>query len=152
MDLKKIGNRRVISVLAETSLEDASRLMRENHVGDVVVIEPRGDRRVPIGMLTDRDIVLATIAIGAPVAALAAGDIMSSEVVMMPEDGSLSSAITLMKERGVRRIPLVGEGKDLRGILALEDVMSFLARELTALAEVSAREKEIETQRRRKLA
>ena len=67
MFLLKFGE---ISVLAETSLEDASRLMRENHVGDVVVIEPRGDRRVPIGMLTDRDIVLATIAIGAPVAAL----------------------------------------------------------------------------------
>jgi CBS domain-containing protein len=152
MDLKKIGRLRVVSVLSEASLEDASRAMRENHVGDVVVIEVRGGRKVPVGMLTDRDIVMATVALGAPTNALAVGDIMTTDLVLVDASASLTHVIELMKERGVKRIPLIGENKDLVGIISLEDVTRFLARELSALAEVATRQKEVEVQRRRKFA
>lgn len=152
MDLKKIGRMRVVTVTPETSLADAARLMREYHVGDVVVVEQKGGKNVPVGVLTDRDIVLATIAIGAATDALAAGDIMTSDLATVPEDSSLTQVIELMKERGVKRVPLLGEGGELAGIVALEDVTRFLARELSALAEVSQRQKEVETERRRKFA
>ena len=152
MDLRKIGKLKVITVLAESGLEDAARLMRENHVGDVVVVENRNGKHVAVGMLTDRDIVLATIALGAPVNALVVGDIMSTDLVTVNAESSLSRVIELMKERGVKRIPLTGEGKEVLGIIALEDVTRFLAHELSALAEVSLRQKEVETLRRRKFA
>jgi len=150
MDLKKIGKMGVITVTAETSVPDVARVMRESHVGDVVVIESRGGRKVPVGMLTDRDIVLATIALGAPVNALAAGDIMTTDLVTVPAESSLSLVISLMKERGVKRIPLLGDRQEIVGVITLEDVTRFLAHELSALAEVSPRQQEVELLRRRK--
>ncbi len=152
MDLKKLGSKRVVTVTADTSLEDAARLMRENHVGDVVIVESKGSKKIPIGILTDRDIVMATIALGAPAAPLATGDIMTSDLVTIKEDESLNHLIDLMKEKGVKRVPIVGKDCDLLGIIALEDVMALLTKELAALAEVGKRQKEVEFQRRQKFA
>lgn len=152
MDLKKIGNQRVVTVLADTPLEDAARLMRENHVGDVVVVKSKNGKAVPIGILTDRDIVMATIALGAPVSPLTAGDLMTTELVTIQEGQSLIQLIDLMKKRGVKRVPLVGKDHELVGIIALEDVMNLLAGELSALAEVANRQKQMELHRRQKLA
>ncbi len=152
MNLKNLGQKYVVTVTTETSLEDTARLMRENHVGDVVVVEKKGDRKLPVGILTDRDIVMATIALGAPVTPLAAGDIMTTDIVTVGENESLNNLIDLMKERGVKRVPIVNSERGLVGIIALEDVMALLSRELAALAEVGRRQKEVELQRRRKFA
>ena len=152
MNLKNLGQKYVVTVTPETNLEDASRLMRENHVGDVVVVEVKAGRKVPVGILTDRDIVLATIAVGAPAKPFVAGDIMTKNIVTVKEDESLNNLIDLMKEKGVKRVPIVNRERGLIGIIALEDIIGLLSRELNALAEVVKRQKEIELQRRPKLA
>jgi CBS domain-containing protein len=150
MNLKTLGQKYVVTVTTETSLEDTARLMRENHVGDVVVVELKGDRKLPVGILTDRDIVMATIALGAPVKPLAAGDIMTTNIVTVKENESLNNLIDLMKEKGVKRVPIVNQERGIVGIIALDDVMALLSRELAALAEVGKRQKEVELQRRQK--
>lgn len=152
MNLKSLGQKYVVTVTTETSLEDAARLMRENHVGDVVVVDQKGNGKVPVGILTDRDIVMATIALGAPVEPLAAGDVMTTGIVTVREDESLNSLIDLMKENGVKRVPIVNKERALVGIISVEDVVALLSLELAALADVSKRQKEMELQRRRKFA
>ncbi len=152
MDLKKLGRRNVATVTKDSRLEDAARLMRDAHVGDVIVVEQRDGLRIPLGILTDRDIVLATIALGAAPAALEAGDIMSTSLITVNETDNLLNVITLMKEQGIKRIPIVGPENELMGIIALEDIMRLLTEELSALAEVSGRQRTLEMERRRKLA
>lgn len=152
MNLKSIGTSRVITVGRETSLNDAARLMRDHHVGDVVVVENREGRPCPVGILTDRDLVMATTALGAPTEPMAAGDVMTSEVVTAAEDAGLSHVIRLMKTHGVKRIPLVGLYGELVGLVALEDVMSFLVTELASLAAVGKEQELVEWERRRRLA
>lgn len=149
MDLKKVGHRKVLTVAKETSLEEAARGMREAHLGDVIVLN---DRKVPIGILTDRDIVMATIALGVDASALLVEDIMTAGLVTVKESDSLAQVIRLMKENGVKRVPIVGDEFQLLGVIALEDVLSLLAAELSALAEVSGRQRQFEVHRRRKIA
>lgn len=152
MDLMKIASSRAITVPRETSLAEVARLMRDNHVGDVVVTEQKAGRLAPVGILTDRDIVMATIAVGAPIEPLLAGDVMTAEVACISADASLIDAIALMKEKGIRRLPLINKDASLIGIVTLEDIMALLSRELTALAQVAERQKEMELRRRRTLS
>ncbi len=152
MKLSKIGQRKVVTITKETSLEDAARMMREHHVGNVVVVEGRNGRRFPQGILTDRDIVMATIALGAPASAFTAEEVMTSSLYTVAENESLESVIDLMKTKGVKRVPILGREEELVGIISLEDVMALLSTEISALAEVAKRQKEVEIDRRRKLA
>jgi len=148
MQLKEMGANQVITVAMETTLEEAARVMRDEHVGDVVVVSDHKPR----GILTDRDIVMTTIALGAPANPLTAGDLMSADLVTILETESVSTLVSLMKRNGVRRVPLVKETGELVGIVSVEDVMSYLARELTALSEISIRQREKERHRRRNVA
>jgi CBS domain-containing protein len=152
MELLKIGRSQVVSVKPEATLEETARVMREHHVGDVVVAEERGNQRFPVGIMTDRDIVMATLALGAPTAPMLAEDLMTTDLVTVGEQESLVRVIELMKENGVKRVPILGKEKELVGIIALEDIMRLLSQEIAALTEVGRRQKEIEFDRRRKLA
>lgn len=150
MELEKICQKNVVIAMTGNSLEEAARLMRENHVGDLVVVEIQGKIRVPIGLLTDRDIVMATLALGAPPHPFTVGDVMSTNLITVDENESIDHAIELMKENGVKRIPIVGKGAELRGIISAEDIMFYLTHELAELSKVSKLQRKIEQQRRRK--
>ncbi|HEY3289058.1 MAG TPA: CBS domain-containing protein, partial [Anaerolineae bacterium] len=63
---------------ADTSISEVAALMRKHHVGDVIVVEDKGQKRVPIGIVTDRDIVIETIALKLDANAFTAGDLMSA--------------------------------------------------------------------------
>jgi CBS domain-containing protein len=152
MGLVDIGRRKVVTAERETSLNDAARIMREAHVGDVVVVDQQGAHPAPVGILTDRDIVMATVAIGATPGAFNVDDVMTSSLVTVSEEDSVAKVILLMKEHGVRRIPILGAKAELAGIISIEDVISHLAEELSSLAEVSSRQYQMEIQRRRKIA
>jgi CBS domain-containing protein len=121
-------------------------------VGDVVVIDQKGNHSIPVGILTDRDMVVSTTALGASMEAFNAEDVMSTSLVSAGEDESLFRVISLMKEHGVKRVPLVGRDHELTGIVAIEDIMAALSDELSSLSEVASRQRQIENQRRRKIA
>lgn len=151
MDLAKIGKRTVVTVMKFSSVNDAAGIMRDSHVGDVVVVEFQGLLMIPVGMLTDRDIVMATTALGVDATKLLVEDIMTISPVSVHERESLTRVIELMKTQGVKRLPILGDSGELTGIVTLEDIMSLLASELSALAEVAQREKEVELETRRRL-
>ncbi|HUW27982.1 MAG TPA: CBS domain-containing protein [Sulfuriferula sp.] len=149
MAIGEICNREVIVVAQETTIGEAAQLMRQHHVGDVVVVTEEGGRRKPVGIVTDRDVVVEVVATGLDPAVLTVGDIMVPDLATVPEQTGVFEAIRYMRDQGVRRMPVVGEDGSLIGILALDDLLELLAEELGALARLVTREQGKEIQNRR---
>jgi CBS domain-containing protein len=120
----------------ELSLPDTAALMRKNHVGDVVVIESRAGTRVPIGIVTDRDIVMETMALQLDAALFTAGDIMNTPLVTVKENAGFIETLRLMRSNGIRRMPVVTETGTLYGIVTADDIVRALALELSLVTEV----------------
>jgi CBS domain-containing protein len=118
---------------AETPIPEVAALMRKNHVGDVVVIEKRNDDRVPIGIITDRDIVIETIALQLDVKLFTASDFMSTPVVTVREDEDFVETLRLMRKHKIRRIPVVTHAGTLFGVVTTDDIINLLAMELSLL-------------------
>ncbi len=149
MTVGAICKRNVVVAPRGEAIVDAAKRMRMFHVGDVVVIEDRGDMRVPVGILTDRDIVLSVVASDPDhLSSLLVSDVMSSELVSAPEDTSLVDALKLMQEHGIRRLPIVKQDGALAGIVTFDDAVRFLAGELGDLVKLMAREEKTEQQYR----
>lgn len=141
-------NREVVVVERSATLLEAAKLMRNQHVGDVVVVEERDGYRIPIGILTDRDIVVALIAEEVPMNAVSVGDVMSFELVVARESDSLYDITEQMREKGIRRMPVVAENGTLVGILTVDDILDLLAEQLSAMARLVASERRHEEKRR----
>lgn len=125
-------------VLAEpgASLREAALAMREKHVGALVVVEKKAGVARPVGVLTDRDIVVAVVAVpGARPEGIRVADAMSTAPAVAREDEGLFEIVQRMSERSVRRLPVVGADGGLKGIVSLDDVLRVLAAELGQLAE-----------------
>jgi len=150
MHIKEICSRVVVVAEPGTDLRDAARLMRDHHVGALVVVEGEDGHRRPIGIVTDRDIVVEVVAAtGVNPEKLTVGDVMSSDLVVAREDVGVFEAVDLMQDRGARRLPVVdGEGR-LVGIITLDDVLRMVAGELTALAIAAQRSFSREVHERR---
>ena len=135
----EICSREVVCINRIECVAKAAQLMRQHHVGSVVVVEEKAGGRTPIGMLTDRDIVVAVVAVGLNPEAVSAGDIMSGELLSVNEDAGIAETTELMRVRGVRRIPVTSSRGSLIGIVAADDVQSLLAEEMSALASIGER-------------
>lgn len=149
MDVGEICTREVVIATRNTTVVEAARLMREYHVGDLVVVDESEGRRVPVGIVTDRDIVVCVLALGLDPAVLTVGDIMGSHLVTAAEDDDVYETLQIMRTRGVRRVPVVNTAGALVGIVALDDILEIFAEELDAAVKVVAREQANESQRRR---
>lgn len=149
MTTGEICNRDTVFTTRDSSIAEAARLMREQHVGDLVVVDERSGRRVPIGILTDRDLVVEILAKGVDMNAVTVGDIMSSELVTARETDNLYDTMQRMRAKGVRRVPVVDATGGLVGIVSVDDFLGLLADELTALTRLVSREQAREQRQRR---
>lgn len=127
MSVGELCSRKVTVVHRDDSVMAAARQMREQHVGDVVVVEEAGDQRKPVGILTDRDIVLELVAKGIDLNGVSVGDAMSFDLFTLPQDMDLLEAVGEMRARAVRRAPIVDKAGHLVGILSVDDVLGILA-------------------------
>ena len=148
MPVGEICNREVVVAERTTTIVEAARLMRRYHVGDLVVVDEVQGRRVPVGMVTDRDMVVEVIAREQPFASCTVSAIMSATVVCVPETAGVIEAIQLMRSHGVRGVPVVDAGGALVGSLAADDLLDLLAEELSALARIAPRGQEREVRSR----
>jgi CBS domain-containing protein len=121
--------------------------MRHHHVGDVVVVEERGGRYFPIGILTDRDLVVEVLASDVTPETLLVGDVMSFELVSAKEDESVLDAIKRMRDKGVRRMPVVSADGALEGIITMDDLLDLIAEQLADLVAMVGRGKRRESDR-----
>lgn len=140
MAIGKLCNREVIVVnRAENALE-AAKLMRQYHVGDVVVVEDKDDRKVPAGILTDRDIAIELVAEQVDPESVTVEDVMSDQLLTVNESDELLDTMEQMRDKGVRRAPVVGKDGELVGILTLDDMLDILAEALKDLVLLTGRE------------
>lgn len=150
MPIGEICSREVIVVQPGDTVLEAAKLMRQHHVGDVVVIVEDCDGvKVPVGIVTDRDLVVEIMAPELDHAAITVGDIMVPEVATMNENAGVFEAIQHMRAYGVRRLPVVDARGGLVGILTLDDLLELLAEELLDLAKLVKSEQKKETTNRR---
>jgi len=148
MSVGDICNREVVVMDKQGSLFEAAKLMRDHHVGNIVVTEDHPHRRVPIGIVTDRDLVVEVLAEGVDPRTLIVADIMSYELLTAREDDELLDTIRVMRAHGIRRIPVVDRDGALEGIVAVDDLLDLVAEQLTDLVELFRREQGIERRRR----
>lgn len=149
MPISEICNREVVIVQRENTVLEAARLMRQHHVGDVVVVDEGNGVRVPVGIVTDRDVVVEIIAPGLDPSAITVGDIMVPELAAAKESIGMFEAIEYMRAKGVRRLPVVDEGGGLVGILTLDDLLELLTEELLSLGRLVQHERKKELLSRR---
>lgn len=145
-----VGNactREVVTCLASTSLAEVATRMRDRHVGAVVVIDDE-QRRRPVGVVTDRDIVIEIVATGLDANTITAGDVMLDGLVTVELDSDPIEAARLMRTRGVRRLPVVDRNGALAGIVTLDDLVHLLSTEMGHLARLIERQPKREAQLR----
>lgn len=144
MTLKTICNREVLIAQKNDTIVVAARLMREYHVGDVIIIEERNGLRYPVGIVTDRDIVIELIAREVDVNSVTLGDVMYREITLAKENDDINETITTMRQKGIRRLPVVDDNGALVGIITLDDLIDLIAEQLKSLAELIGRQQDLE--------
>ncbi|HEU5437200.1 MAG TPA: CBS domain-containing protein [Telluria sp.] len=137
MRIGEICTTSTIYCTRDDSVQDAALKMRQHHVGDLVVIDQPDDDKLPVGILTDRDIVVSVIALGLDPASLLVGDIMSDELDTCGMDDDVYATIEHMHRRGVRRLPVIDGNGRLAGIVSADDLLGFLAEEMSELARIA---------------
>lgn len=130
MSIGEVCNRDVVIVEPDADAAEASRTMREFHVGDLVVVERKGDMNVPIGIVTDRDLVLEVLAQEVEPASVSVKDLMVQPLETANEEDEIFDALHRMREKGLRRMPVVNAGGGLVGIITIDDILDLLAEEL----------------------
>lgn len=122
MNAQDIMSRNPSCVTPDTSLLDAARLMKEENVGVVPVVESENSRKL-VGVLTDRDIAVRAVAEGRDGATTSVGHIMTADVRTSAPTDSVKDVMQLMGTEQVRRIPVVDERGALVGIIAQADIV-----------------------------
>jgi CBS domain-containing protein len=148
MPIGEFCNREVVFATRENTIPEAAQLMRQHHVGDLVVVDVVDGRRMPVGIVTDRDIVIEIIAKSLDFNDFSVGDIMSPQLISVQENEGVFETIKLMRNNGIRRIPVVDREGGLEGIVSVEDILDLLAEEMTELAKIGSREQSREAQSR----
>lgn len=149
MAMSELCNPDVITLERNSTIAQAAKLMRQHHVGAVIVVEMKDGRRSPVGIVTDRDIVVELVATELDPDVITVGDIMVHTLVSISEKSGLLEAIRLMADKGVRRLPVTDEKGALVGIVALDDMLLLLTKELGALSKLVEREQKNEAKKRR---
>jgi CBS domain-containing protein len=147
MNIERICNRDVTLAYENEPIDEIARRMREQHVGSVIVV-PRAGGCVPVGMLTDRDIVVEVLAAGLDYRTVTVGEVMSREPATVREDDDIVDALRVMRTYGVRRLPVLSRTGILAGIVAIDDLLEIFAGQVDDVARAIGREQTQEAQAR----
>ena len=123
---------KVETLQPDATAAEAARLMRDQGIGSVVVQTAGGP-----GIVTDRDLVVRVLAKRHDPKQLRLAEIVSAPAATLSADASFAEAAALMRARAVRRLPVVGAGGELVGIVTCDDLMELLGRELSDIAAVT---------------
>ncbi len=136
MKVADLIQREVLSVRPDATCVEAARIMRDERVGSVVVV----DNGQPLGIVTDRDLVIRSMASGGDPETVRIRDVMSTKPIFVSADRDLGYALDLMKSLAVRRIPVVDDSGQLVGLVSLDDAIVRLSSELAAVSETIQKE------------
>ena len=148
MTIGEICVRIVVFAYENMPLTEAARLMREHHVGSLVVVKEGDPDRTPVGIITDRDIVVEVVAAGLDARVLTVGEIMGRELVTAREQDNVLDILRVMRRRGIRRMPVVTASGSLAGIVTIDDLLEIVAEELDDVVNAIASGQQRETRAR----
>ncbi len=149
MLVKDICTLDAVSCGRDTNILEAARLMRLHHTGDLIIVDdPQGDR-TPVGIVTDRDIVVEVLAAERDAATTRVSGIMPARLVIASAAEDVSEAVERMRLHGVRRLPVVDHDGSLLGIVTLDDILTLHAEQAATLAAIVAKEQTREQRSRR---
>lgn len=132
MRVSKLMHRDVKTCSPDDSLDQVARLLWDHDVGVIPVVS--GARTV--GMITDRDVCMAAYTQGRPLRELTVAAAMSKELFSVQPQDSVEDALGLMRDRQVRRLPVVDDAGALQGVLTINDIVGAASQGLLDAAEV----------------
>lgn len=130
MDIGEICNRSVVFTTEDMSVKEAAELMRDEHVGSLIVVRETDIGRVVVGIVTDRDIAIVAVARDFDPQTLRVIDIMTADPVTARTSDSVNEVLGVMRQRGIRRVPVIAEKDVLVGIVTLDDLLEVVAEEM----------------------
>lgn len=136
MPISDICNTRVVTAHKGTPIVDVARLMRDRHVGCVVIVDEIKGNIHPIGLITDRDLALEVVAAEVNPEKLSAEDIVVRDIILAAEDEGILETLHSMRKHGVRRLPVVNRSGSLVGIVSADDMIELIAQEMKELAKM----------------
>lgn len=149
MKAADICTREVITCPSGTTVLEACKIMRVNHVGDIVAVEATPDGKLrPKGIVTDRDIVLEVLAREVDAAKLFVDDVMSSPLVVVYDWEDVWQVAKRMRLHAIRRMPVVAENGELVGVISLDDLLDSACALLSELSLVAGRQPHFELKQR----
>jgi CBS domain-containing protein len=149
MKVRELVTRHVAVVFPHDTIETAAKVMREKHVGDVVVVEPGLSGMVPIGILTDRDIVVGLVAQGiTDLQHITVKDAMATDLVTAGADEDITYVLERMRRFSVRRMPVINSLEVLVGIVTYDDLVRWMAHGLANFTELFPEQQEQEKRKR----
>jgi CBS domain-containing protein len=134
MSVGEVCTREFVTARKDEPLASAARLMLDEHVGMVLVVEDPGAMPVPIGVVTDRDIVRCLVRNGGSLDSLRVREALTPEPLVLLEEEDVPQAIDRLRARGVRRAPVVDRHGVLIGVVSVDDLFAWLAGQLDHLA------------------
>ncbi len=129
-------NREVVVARSDMSVLAAARLMREYHVGTLVIVREEKGRNMPVGIVTDRDLVVLVMARDLLPERVAVGDLCTEELVVAGVNDDLWDTLGRMKHQGIRRVPVVSAAGGLEGILTLDDILELMRDGLSSMVSI----------------
>jgi CBS domain-containing protein len=133
MLLKEACTAGVVCCGAQTTVLQAASLMRHKHVGDLVVVDDPQDERIPLGIVTDRDIVVEVLGNELDPTRTAVGSLMRKPVVIAHESEDTTEVLQRMRTHGVRRLPVVAHNGEVVGIITLNDLLRLFVTDVGAV-------------------
>ena len=142
MTVGEVSRRPVVTADPDESIVEVACRMRDEHVGDVVVVDKQ---RRPVGMLTDRDIVVSVVAQSPDkIDTLLVSDVMTANPMTARVTEEVDEAVSRMRARGVRRLPVVELDGRLEGIVTFDDLLKVMFVQLSELVGLVVRERRME--------
>ena len=138
MALKDVCKSSVVCTTSDVTAAEAARLMRDKHVGELVVIKPQ-DKKA-IGIITDRDLVTKVMANNLDPRTIQINEIMVRNPTVAKESDGLLETARKLEQTGIRRLPVIDDQGHLTGIVSIYDLYELFATELSTLSKVSARQ------------
>lgn len=128
MSVGNLCSHNVVTISPTASIAEAALSMRQHHIGDLVVVERHGGRLEPVGIVTDRDLVVEVLAQEVAPEKLTVADVMSRDLLVVNQDNGIEHTLLEMDRAGVRRAPVVDADGELIGVLSIDDAIDYLAR------------------------
>lgn len=147
MNVGELCVRDVVFTTKESSIQQVAKLMRAYHVGDIIVVEEKDIGRVPVGIITDRDIVIEFLAPDIDVNSVTVGDAMSFDLLTAREEEDVFDLLKKMAVKGVRRVPVINSNGTLEGVVSVDDLIDVFSEQMMNFVKIffKGRERERET-------